>query len=444
MKPLAILKDSFREALDSKVFYVLAGLSLVLTLLIASASFRPVPAETALATIVGQFPLVHPDRGRSVLARYFPLDCQVRDVRRLNEGTDPATGRYRFTVTIGDRGPPFPSVRNAFRKAVVFWNRPPDPGSFGKDEDPGPVPDGLMEEFLRERFATESNLEVAHVTREKDDGDKLRFTVQTDEPADARGWLHEPCLFFGSLPLPFLRRSLGRMVYWTEDTLVNGIGAWVAVMIGVVVTAFFIPNMLRKGSVDLLLAKPIRRPTLLVYKYLGGLTFVFLNTAVAVFGVWLALGLRSGIWAAGFLLTVLLLSFFFAILYAVSALFAVLTRSAVVAILLTFVAWFVFFLVGTAHVTLETLRAEPLMRDSVPNWVYSTVDVAHAALPRTKDLDVLTTRLLSAGVLTEREVRKERLDRLPAVSWGESLTVSGGFIALMLGLACWRFATRDY
>ena len=71
MKYLAILKDSFREAIDSKVLYVTVGLSLLLTLLVVSISFRPVPADEALQTIVNQFRLVYPDRGRSVMARYF-------------------------------------------------------------------------------------------------------------------------------------------------------------------------------------------------------------------------------------------------------------------------------------------------------------------------------------------------------------------------------------
>ena len=55
--------------------------------------------------------------------------------------------------------------------------------------------------------------------------------------------------------------------------------------------------MLRKGTVDMLVVKPIHRVALLLYKYIGGLTFIFLNTVVAIGGVWLALGLRSGIWA---------------------------------------------------------------------------------------------------------------------------------------------------
>ena len=68
----------------------------------------------------------------------------------------------------------------------------------------------------------------------------------------------------------------------------------------------------------------------------------------------------------------------------------------------------------------------------------------HFVTPRTKDLDVLTTRLLSHDVLPEDEVRQMKLDRPSSINWGESLTVSLVFIGLMLGLSCWRFSVKDY
>ena len=43
MKYFAILKDSFREARDTKILYIMLGLSTFLFLLIASVSYRPVP-----------------------------------------------------------------------------------------------------------------------------------------------------------------------------------------------------------------------------------------------------------------------------------------------------------------------------------------------------------------------------------------------------------------
>src|SRR5207302_6968027 len=119
-------------------------------------------------------------------------------------------------------------------------------------------------------------------------------------------------LFFGAVDPQggFFRGSSSSWVFFVESTLVNSLGGWVALLIGIVITSFFIPNMLRKGTIDMLLAKPIHRPVLLVYKYIGGLTFMFLNSCVAIGGVWLGLGLRSGIWAPGFVMTFLTLTFF--------------------------------------------------------------------------------------------------------------------------------------
>ena len=123
------------------------------------------------------------------------------------------------------------------------------------------------------------------------------------------------------------------MLWIIEDQIINGLGGAIALLISVVITAFFIPNMLRKGSVDLLISKPIGRSQLLVYKYIGGLTFMFLVTAFTVGGIWLVIALRSGFWDPSFLLVIPVLTFTFAILYAVSTLVAVFTRSAIAAMI---------------------------------------------------------------------------------------------------------------
>jgi ABC-type transport system involved in multi-copper enzyme maturation permease subunit len=85
--------------------------------------------------------------------------------------------------------------------------------------------------------------------------------------------------------------------------------------------------MLQKGTIDLLLVKPIGRPMLLTYKFVGGLTFMFLNTVFVIAGIWLILGFRTGLWVPTFLLAIPVLTFQFAIFYCVSVLFGVLTRS---------------------------------------------------------------------------------------------------------------------
>ena len=436
MKYLAILKDSLLEAIDTKVFYVMVGLSCLLTLIVASVSFQAVPAEQALKKIGDRSIMVYRDRGRSLRGDFRPVHYAFEDLKQLNDATEPQAGDYRFTLVASEV---------QLRAAASVWDLPAD------SEDPPPtakaVTDDVLQDFVKSQFAVYGNVDFIKVERVKASkpGD-MAFLVETKGSKGARGWLHDPSLFFGAIPLTSLGLSLGVYIYFIEGLLVNGIGAWVGILIGVVITAFFIPNMLRKGTIDLLLAKPIHRTTLLIYKYIGGLTFVFLNSLVAVGGMWLSIGFRSGVWATGFLLTIFVLTFFFAILYAVSALFSVLTRSAIVSILMTFAAWFLLWIVGTGYTQLEVIRNDAGLSKqlTIPGWIYASVDKIHYVLPRTKDLDILTTKLLLRGVMTEGEIRAQKLDVLPQISWGESLAVSGIFIAVMLGLACWRFARADY
>ena len=55
MKFLAILKDSVREAMDTSVFYVMAGLSALLIVVMASISFKPVSVEDDVKQFTGTF-----------------------------------------------------------------------------------------------------------------------------------------------------------------------------------------------------------------------------------------------------------------------------------------------------------------------------------------------------------------------------------------------------
>jgi hypothetical protein len=214
--------------------------------------------------------------------------------------------------------------------------------------------------------------------------------------------------------------------------------------------------------VDLLAVKPIHRVTLLVFKYLGGLTFMLIVAGFTVLGIWAALGLRTGVWSPGFLLTIFVLTFFFGILYSVSALFGVLTRSPIVAILMTALVWGLLLGLNLLYVpadkVAEVRKAEktfpPRPQDQdepqglgrgllFPDWVYSGVQAAHYVLPRTADLNTLTSRLIMKGALLGDNPRLLEMEKTP-FSWAESLVVSGAFIAVMLGLACVRFATADY
>jgi len=451
MKYFAILKDSLREALDSKVLYVLLGLSLLMILFVATLSFKPLAAEKTLEQVV--------DGSTGAILEALKPDTDERG-RRKKQGD----------AQFGKNGElPFAMGGSDYRleKATVLRGTPDSP-----DAD---YLITLSKQFFNEAAADkvranpEAELQAVrkHFARLEERnycriGDVRVSTEASSKPfnvdfhveflptsAMRRLWLHEPSLFFGLVPLSEVDVPLGFQLFLIAQFVLS-MGSWIAVLLSVIITAFFIPNMLQKGSVDLLLVKPVSRSLLLLFKFVGGLTLILLVNIFAVSGIWLALGLRSGVWANWMLLLIPIFSFFFAILYSVSTLIAVLTRSIVAAILITIGAWFLFFIVGFVNGQLEgavhreeraKLPAEE--RSYTNSTLRSIVSAVHRALPRTSDLNELSALLvfsdfIAGGYLSpERALSGER-------NWWESFGVSSAFIAVMLGLSCWRFARKDY
>lgn len=435
MKFLAILKDSFREAIDSKVLYVMVGISLVVILMVGSISYKPMPAEQAFPAMVEQFRWERDSRDQKKGESLYFQNGSVTDIRQLNQAVQPFLGEYQFT---------FGGTWSGSRPAFAFGGKGREVNENQLVKEPE-VTEGFAEEFVKTHFELH-DVEIVSITAipEKATTHSQTFDVLARGKGVGRSWLHKSSLFFGTVDIP-VPATLGQIVYFVEDSLVNSWGGWFAVLVSIIITAFFIPNMLHKGTIDLLLAKPIGRAPLLLYKYIGGLTFMLVNSAVAVGGIWLVLGLRSGIWAPGFLLSIFVLTFFFAILYAVSTLCGVVTRSAVIAILMSCLMWFVFSAIGKAHFFMEFAKKDPGLSKQIPDWVSTSVNAIHAITPRSSDLDYLITRILTTTLLSEAEIRRNPvLDKFPDFSWAESLSVSGMFIAVMLSLACWRFSARDY
>jgi ABC-type transport system involved in multi-copper enzyme maturation permease subunit len=271
-------------------------------------------------------------------------------------------------------------------------------------------------------------------------------------------------IFFGYEP-PLLFTSLREGVYVLQKYLVNYVAAWILLAVAVVVTSGFVPNMLAKGSLDLLASKPIGRARLLLYKYAGGLTFVFLLTTFTVLGVWVAIGARTGLWSPNFLAVIPVLTFCFAALYAFSVLASVLTRNTLATIMLTGLAWGLLWCVGKVNdgienkaaqleqvdklpeqvrgLAREQLEAQPVF-GFIPKSVFPVFKALHAVAPRTYDVDERLSRVIAAGLLTPNQMKARDYGDDPRYSWGEMLGATAAGVAVLLGLACWRFSTRDY
>jgi ABC-type transport system involved in multi-copper enzyme maturation permease subunit len=482
MKFLAMLKDSLREAIDAKVFYVMVGLSTVLILLALTVTFTPKAGGDAimkaaalpLSVDLTNLETTGQDDDVAKLVERFQKNAQdlyqVTNVEPVDGEMDAPSSTFRVKIKVLQVKGLFGGTSGDFDPAARIREK------FGR------IGDWTIAEVVDIKPVNEGTPGLAQMFFQKD---KEFEVTARPTPMAIRLWPHETSLFFGAMPVVWKAFPLGLQVFIIEQGIVGGFGAWVTLLVSVVISAFFIPNMLRKGTVDMLLVKPISRVTLMMYKYLGGLLFIAINTAVAIAGVWAALGLRTGIWSSGFLLSIPTLVFFFAILYSVSTLFAVLTRSSIVAILMTCVVWVVFFAVGLGHSWFELSRAsdritrpralasmgaetvglsasgfgygpllaasllwpdrtEPLVGTRSYDWMIARAFAAlHYVLPRTNDLDDLNKQL-SFKELVFPIMPGARANRSESVSWGETLTVSGVFIALMLSLSCWRFAAKDY
>ena len=77
---IAILKDSFREAMDAKIIYVLIGLAVLLMAFTATISYTPVEPKEAFDSITQRFITVFADRGLHRIAGEG--DCFHSPVRR--------------------------------------------------------------------------------------------------------------------------------------------------------------------------------------------------------------------------------------------------------------------------------------------------------------------------------------------------------------------------
>jgi ABC-type transport system involved in multi-copper enzyme maturation permease subunit len=401
----------------------------------------------------------------------------VTTFKTLKEGGHPATGEHELTLVVKTEVPkppeeakePDPKRKDAppdesvdiFEKYVAAWHD--TDGSLvrledRKDIDPrkwrlvAPVTDDMVREFFASELDKETQVPITGFERlpAENPGERV-YKITTGPSREPRIWPVKFSILFGvwesPAPLP-----LGILLYTIQDILISWVGGLIIILIAVIVTSFFIPNMLRPGSVVMLLSKPISRTTLLLFKYLGGLFFVIILTTFVVGGVWLITGIRAGVWAPGVFIVVPLMTLSFAILYAISTVTAVWSRNSIVSILVTLACAGFLWLVGKAEVASRVHRVfrdeEAALKKEEPKydgWAKAAVGL-NSALPRWHDIDVLTGQAVAESLMTvsQQEEKGTASVKKHLPSWGGTFGVTALWIVALLGLACWRFSTKDY
>lgn len=256
-------------------------------------------------------------------------------------------------------------------------------------------------------------------------------------------------------PLSDIGRSnlVGLVIYLVASTIIG----WIGVILMIVATAGAFPSFIDRGAVDVVLAKPISRARLFLYKYVAGMVFVVLQSTVFFGLTFLVMGLRWGLWVPGYLMSILFLVLLFSYIYCVSVLVAIKTRSAVAAILISVFGWALFALVHQAPSLFEEFPALKERR-----LLYTTVRVISWIPPKTGDFPYLAARWGQAGTSIDamsfflelapqsdkdraqidraRRVEERELAKSQMLSIGSSLL----FEAVIVLWAMWTFARKDY
>lgn len=185
-------------------------------------------------------------------------------------------------------------------------------------------------------------------------------------------------------------------------------------------TSSFIPHMLEKGSIDLLLSKPVSRAQVILGKFFGGLTVVFLNVGYLIIGIWFLLGLKFGVWNIDFLYSIPVITFAFATLYAMIILVGITTRSSVLAMMISYLIFIVFSPLLSVRENIYSFIESDMVK-----WA---LDAFYYIVPKTSELSDIMSDLVSGDGIVE---------------WQPILT-SLAFIILIIYLSISIFSKKDY
>ncbi|MFO0851241.1 MAG: hypothetical protein U0871_22200, partial [Gemmataceae bacterium] len=239
-KFIAMLKDSYKEAVDGWIFLVMLILAGVLIGLVASLGVTPLPAEEAVPKLFGGRDgggrFVSADRGRAAKLAIFTYQQEVADVAAGPAGPHPWDTEVRFTVKYTGFGVPGGTVgaevemgenkqpkggevikadgffADPFQEAVRYWAAPA--GTPAKDRPA--YTDELAKEFVAAQMRDAGRLAVTGVEKVKGPGSQFRVTAAGTGRV---GWPHRPSLFFGAWTMDFLTSPLGDLVYLVENGL---------------------------------------------------------------------------------------------------------------------------------------------------------------------------------------------------------------------------------
>jgi ABC-type transport system involved in multi-copper enzyme maturation permease subunit len=236
------------------------------------------------------------------------------------------------------------------------------------------------------------------------------------------------------------QQGLPGAVRTVEAYLAAGVADVGGLLLALLWTAGFLPGFLEPAAASVLLAKPAPRWLLLVGKTAGVLAFVGLQAILFVGGTWIALGLRTNVWDATYLVCIPLLLFHFAVFFSFSALLAVATRSATVcvfgSVLFWLLCWGLNFGRHATHAVTEVQGLSGLLS--------TTTELAYWVLPKPLDFQLMLSDGLQPGEVFARLVSTANLAEAGVWHPLASAIASASAGAVLFALAAYEFVSADY
>lgn len=243
-------------------------------------------------------------------------------------------------------------------------------------------------------------------------GADSRVFAPTDSPAPPRD---------ASADDPSTPRSLTEKVRGQLSTIPVVLSLAV-LFLGLFATAGVVPSMMRKGTIELLLSKPISRSVLLFGRVAGGVAVMGINHLAFVVGIWTIYGAASGVWLHGFLLWMTILPFLaYVTVYSGVVLLSIVTESWVLPLSLAYIHVMILntFLYG---------RDGTIYRWIEEDWIRWVGEGLYWGLPQISDLTNMTMESVYTASLD---------------SW-IPVAHSIAFIAVTSALSAWRFSRKDF
>ena len=212
--------------------------------------------------------------------------------------------------------------------------------------------------------------------------------------------------------------DLDRWVRGTYAAIATFLYTW-GMFLAVFASAGLVPSVLEPGRIELLLSKPISRTHLLVGRYIGNVLVISCNVVYLVLGVWIILGIKTGIWSSSFLLSIVTTIFVFAVLLTVVVLIGVLFDSAALATMVSVALMIMSPILAQTSTMLKLLSSE---------WSRNVRRTFYYALPKVYDM----------GKMTLDTIRREPFEGYMPI-WTSAL-----FGVVVFSVALVVFARRDF